>query len=50
VQARFVDDAGLQECDEGAALLRLVVEASGGAKCKNNTRRNRKNAAPQQYL
>ncbi len=32
VQARLVDDAGLQEFDESLALLRLVVEAGGGAK------------------
>src|SRR5579872_2293110 len=29
VQARLIDDAGLQERDEGAALLRFVVKASG---------------------
>src|SRR4029077_21180345 len=46
VQARLIDEAGLQECDEGAELLRFVVKQSGRREGKGKDGGERKQAAP----
>src|SRR4029077_14594759 len=45
VQARLVDHPRFQKRDEGAALLRLAVDAPAGGECEDESSRERKRSA-----
>ena len=45
VQARFVDHPRFQKRDEGAALLRLAVDAPASGECEDKSSRKRKRTA-----